>query len=1178
MGWAWRSSESYGDKDEPKELPDTDSPGAKEPEAKGEEEKSAKSWWHQYHDDTSPSTSASDDYNSDWRGYQGPTSDVERYDYYDSSYSYSKSIDDSDSRWYRKSSFRYGSYKDYSPSSLFRSAFYSSKTGFYFGSGTVENEAKNKAIRALRTLSRNANTICDKNSKIAYAVQYSSGADTNTFEEALIDGKATKTIYVSPDSVVDAKSTEEEDEAVDALTGFVLLRVQIAQEFKAETIANINGTTLRALPMNLLKIMQSEGEKPSPAVIATDHIDNCLAGMLSKGILTRLARRQVVKDWGGFAPYFVRHAKKFTAVREKLEAGELSIESVVGKLTYNTVDDENSFEIPADIEEIVARHLGEEVAADSILAACRSLIVELRAHLKAKNEDKNPAGPIEQRLQEMLEEFMEEHAESAERKQKETQAAEQMLGELAQAMNEQFLQHHNETGANPVNNGKLDDSADVQEIEQLYAAEQMLSSMRNNLTTLMQYKEALEKATPAEVPFHTSRAAYEQLQVAARMQHFSASVTEMEKRGASQKFDAKKYITPPPGTTTAETLAEEIKDLEALAEEYQNIIKRDTQKVRDRILKTMQEIAAARVAAQEAAKKELEKLKEHVSNISKIYDDADCPEILQDAVHAAKLLEEKAAQAAGRVNNDAEAIKAVENCRSIKTVRKEYEKFKNAAALAGFTADMRREWQYDISGVPTAQFVQTGLRSQHRAEVSAAGNDHTVAEELNEIDWPDAAIQRFLQQAQNNENGFEASAFSQTYAEILEQLKKLFEKSGIPTDTGSIENSDLTKKVQRLAESIGLSDADELLRLAHAAETNVPSTLSAAGEEIGKEIREILPLFDEINSIDNQLFGELVKVKTTVLADSTKQVNDEARNDPEEEYVAYLSHCEAKPVVHIKKPHVSERDRLAANASRTRQRNVISRIREALEFHNSKRTGEIYGVRSGDLDEGGLHKLGYDCEHIWSQKTIAQIPDVAVGILVDQSGSMSGGTKIHEAREMCVALAEAIKRIPGIHLHIYGHTANTKNGSDLTLFEHYTSVSDTATASADLSSLGTIDAIANNYDGYAIKETAKLLTKDPAKRKYLFVIADGLPHGDGYCGKEAEKHVTSVCQFVRERLKIATYAFAVGVPAGHRPKFTAQYGKDNVMFLTTVSSCLPQITRFLRNTIQKEKTLVEVGS
>jgi len=259
-----------------------------------------------------------------------------------------------------------------------------------------------------------------------------------------------------------------------------------------------------------------------------------------------------------------------------------------------------------------------------------------------------------------------------------------------------------------------------------------------------------------------------------------------------------------------------------------------------------------------------------------------------------------------------------------------------------------------------------------------------------------------------------------------------------------------------------------------------------------------------------------------------------------------------------------------------KSRQAIGKIRDALEFQNGRRTGEVYGTRSGDLDEGGLHKLGYDCEHIWSQQTITKLPDVAVGILVDQSGSMSSASKIIHAREICIVLAEAVKQIPGVHLHIYGHTANRSGRIDVSLYTHYSSTADHAARGADLSGLGAIVAQSNNYDGYAIKEAAKLLNMDPAKRKYLFVISDGLPHGEGYGGDPAEKHVTSVCAFVRERLRIGLYAFAVGAHRGEMGNFEQQYGKANTVFVSHVAACLPKIVRFLRKALQREKKLVDV--
>jgi nitric oxide reductase activation protein len=453
-------------------------------------------------------------------------------------------------------------------------------------------------------------------------------------------------------------------------------------------------------------------------------------------------------------------------------------------------------------------------------------------------------------------------------------------------------------------------------------------------------------------------------------------------------------------------------------------------------------------------------------------------------------------------------------------------------------------------------------------------------------DWHQPAISRFLEELTHGpaKADFSNHAIKAANEELFKALRALFyDKDGgyadIPESMRGV--SDENKgKLESAAESLGVPAKKLLQMLREISNDENAGKSNADADELGCMIKERLaPMAKENSPIDDGLFGELVEKASTVLdGTALTQINDEARNAAEEEYVAYLNHTEAKPTVKVKK--TTKKDAIGGQAVVTRvigqNRSAISRIREALQFQSTKRTGEVYGLRDGDLDEGSLHKLRYDSEHIWSQKTVSQLPDVAVGILVDQSGSMSSGHKIDQARDMCIILSEAVRKVSGVHLHIYGHTANQHGNADLTLFEHHSSV--LGAENADLGALGNIRAYSNNYDGYAIKETAKLLDQDPAKRKYLFVIADGLPHGQGYSGDEAEKHVTSVCSFVRTRLKIPTYAFAVGVPTYERDSFESQYGKNNVLFLSRVQQCLPQITRFLRNALQREKTLVDVSA
>jgi hypothetical protein len=316
-------------------------------------------------------------------------------------------FDDSDLSWYKQNSFRYGRHADYSPSSQFRSAF--SSRSYYYGGGDSDN--KNKAIRALRTLTRNANTIVDKSTgnKTEYVRQFSSGADGDGPSAELNDEKK-RVVYVSPDELLEAETTEQEDAVVDALTGFALLRVQISQSIPTDIVESVNvsgrpGTslvkTILGYKRNDIKI-----ENVAPAGFAAEVVRDYLASVLTKSMLTADCRRRVVTNWGGFAPYFIRHAKKFATVRETLEKAELSLETIAHRLAYNMIEDENPLELPSEINDIADKYLGEELTADKLLPACREMIAEIQA-LLATAETPVATGEMEKELAQLFEKAQE---------------------------------------------------------------------------------------------------------------------------------------------------------------------------------------------------------------------------------------------------------------------------------------------------------------------------------------------------------------------------------------------------------------------------------------------------------------------------------------------------------------------------------------------------------------------------------------------------------------------------------------------------------------------------------------------------------------------------------------------------------------------------------------------------
>ena len=1190
MSWGWRSKETYGDKSANLEGGEAEKPAADE----GAEKKVAKSiweddndsWWNQY--DKTRSTG----------GVTGSTTRDESY----RAYSYDEAFDDSDDRWYRRNSFRYESYRDYSPSRLFRRSFTSTSIGFGASyTSSADNVLKNKAIQALRSLTRNANTVANKSAKINYTVKFSAGANSNSASDTLTakTGKQQEqVIYVSPDDLAAASDDDTTDSVIDALTGFVLLRVQISQGIEKDVIDAVNLTGMAAIPTRLAGLLASgKISKETAAEAAHAYTDDYAAGILTKGLLTRLARRAVVKDWGGFAPYFVRHAKKFAAVREQLanknENGLTSIELLAAQIAYNFVSDENPIPLDKEIEDIVAKHLGDELPAEQILPACTALITELRERLGAA--EKLEAGQIEGAMHEILESLGDDTARNAE----------EMRKNLADHLEDiaSFLDDTSEKASNFANI----DSADFEEgtepgsvhrtLNENRMAEKMLDSMKMYADALKTYKESLEKGEVSATSLIGS-IRYTQSNIGSNFHHFAPRMPELAKK---HDIDMTAFMPEkhPIKASTAEELKEIVKEyldkFEAHLEKIRDAVAKELTKAKTSIARNAEIALQNSKTAQRIMEAQKEVLETLIAEADKLARENPLAEEPKSALK--RIQENLAANLDHCKKRDEICESKIKGAKRLRSSSSAATANNDMVSANDATLSTMRQIIYDFGrGGSSPGMHAFGSHGQSAFSVAMHDSINTGEPYKKDAEWHEEAIAAFFNSADGRQVDFTTALLNQTHKELLQLLLKQLMSSGKRPRSSEEESDDddddsggelpslfnmLSPEQQSLvnnaAASLGM-DGKTLYKILKQMQASAGKTGNAKAEALGQQIREkLINPAAKLSPVDEQLFGEQVKNGVKLLTgESLEGVHDEATHSVEEDFVAYLSHNDARPKVVVSKPRVHASYKRKANEIKNRSRAVIDKIRSALVFQNNKRTGEVHGLTSGDLDEGSLHKLRYDSEYIWSQKTITRLPDVAVGILVDQSGSMSCSRKIEQAREMCIVLAEAVKQIPGMHLHIYGHTANRQGRSDLQLFEHYSSHGDAR--SADLGGLGAIEACSNNYDGYAIKETAQRLSQDPAKKKYLFIIADGLPSGNGYGGEEAEKHVTSVCTYVRTKLKISTYAFGVGVNSpSHIRQFETQYGKNNVVFISAVRQALPKIVRFLRNVLQKERTLVDAS-
>lgn len=235
--------------------------------------------------------------------------------------------------------------------------------------------------------------------------------------------------------------------------------------------------------------------------------------------------------------------------------------------------------------------------------------------------------------------------------------------------------------------------------------------------------------------------------------------------------------------------------------------------------------------------------------------------------------------------------------------------------------------------------------------------------------------------------------------------------------------------------------------------------------------------------------------------------------------------------------------------SKQLQKSLLRQLRD--QQRGGKQTGLLMGRR---LD---AHALFRSDGKVFTKNALpSQPPEMAVGLLLDESGSMASCDRATYARASAIILYDFCQalRVP---VMVYGHSTGSK-GVELYSYSEFDAID-----REDKYRLVDISARGSNRDGAALRFVAERLSHRPEELKLLILVSDGQPADTGYYGTAAEEDLRGIQQEYR-RKGILFVAAAIG---DDKENIERIYG-DSFLDITDLNQLPVKLTqvvkRFLR--------------
>lgn len=235
--------------------------------------------------------------------------------------------------------------------------------------------------------------------------------------------------------------------------------------------------------------------------------------------------------------------------------------------------------------------------------------------------------------------------------------------------------------------------------------------------------------------------------------------------------------------------------------------------------------------------------------------------------------------------------------------------------------------------------------------------------------------------------------------------------------------------------------------------------------------------------------------------------------------------------------------------SKQLQKSLLRQLRD--QQRGGKQTGLLMGRR---LD---AHALFRSDGKVFTKNALPiQPPEMAVGLLLDESGSMASCDRATYARASAIILYDFCQALH-VPVMVYGHSTGSK-GVELYSYSEFDAID-----REDKYRLVDISARGSNRDGAALRFVAERFSHRPEELKLLILVSDGQPADTGYYGTAAEEDLRGIQQEYR-RKGILFVAAAIGDDKENMERI---YG-DSFLDITDLNQLPVKLTqvvkRFLR--------------